>query len=91
MRLKIDNSQRNVIPILGIGCVVCLLLGFGILLHAQEKTKADFIGTKSEMDSGEDARSDKNEGANRGRNVLDFANAKTAEQSISEKMRTSTK
>ena len=51
MRLKIDNSQRNVIPILGIGCVVCLLLGFGILLHAQEKTKADFIGTKSEMDS----------------------------------------
>ena len=51
MGLRITGNQRNIIMKLGIGCVVCLLLGFGVLLHAQEKTKADFIGTKSEMDS----------------------------------------
>ena len=51
MGLRITGNQRNIIMKLGIGCVVCLLLGFGVLLHAQEKMKADFIGTKSEMDS----------------------------------------
>lgn len=52
MRLRIANGQRSVIVKLGIGCMVCLFLGFGILLHAQEKTKAEFIGAKkSEIDS----------------------------------------
>lgn len=51
MKLGIADSQRSIITKLGIGCVVCLLLGFGILLHAQEKTKTDFIGTKPAMDS----------------------------------------
>ena len=51
MKLGIADNQRSVIVKLGIGCMVCLLLGFGILLHAQEKTKADFIGTKSDVDS----------------------------------------
>ena len=51
MKLKIAKNRRSVIATLGIGCVVCLLLGFGILLHAQEKTKAAFIGTKPEIDS----------------------------------------
>ena len=50
MKLRIAENQHSVIAKLGIGCVVCLLLGFGILLHAQEKTKADFIGTKPEVD-----------------------------------------
>ena len=51
MKLRIADNQRSIIVKLGIGCMVCLLLGFGVLLHAQEKTKADFIGTKSEVDS----------------------------------------
>ena len=51
MKLGIADNQRSVIVKLGIGCMVCLLLGFGILLHAQEKTKAEFIGTKSDVDS----------------------------------------
>ncbi|MDE0011007.1 MAG: hypothetical protein OXU36_07665 [Candidatus Poribacteria bacterium] len=51
MELRVTGNQRNILAKLGIGCVVCLLLGFGILLHAQEKTKVDFIGTKSEMNS----------------------------------------
>ncbi len=51
MELRVTGNQCNILAKLGIGCVVCLLLGFGILLHAQEKTKADFIGTKSEMNS----------------------------------------
>ena len=50
MKLRIAENQHTVIAKFGIGCVVCLLLGFGILLHAQEKTKADFIGTKPEVD-----------------------------------------
>ena len=49
MKLRIADGKQNIIMMLGIGCVICLLLGFGILLHAQEKTKTDFIGTKSEM------------------------------------------
>ena len=47
--MKSVNKQRSLIAKLGIGCVVCLLLGFGILLYAQEKTKSEFIGTKPEM------------------------------------------
>ncbi|MDE0015389.1 MAG: hypothetical protein OXU51_04325 [Candidatus Poribacteria bacterium] len=47
--MKIANNRKNVIAKLGIGCVVCLLLGFGVLLYAQEKTKSTFIGTKPEM------------------------------------------
>jgi len=49
--MKIVNDRRSVITKLGIGCVVCLLLGFGILLYAQEKTKLEFIGTKLEMNA----------------------------------------
>ena len=51
MKLRMTKGQRSLIAKLGIGCVVCLLLGFGILLHAQEKTKTDFIATKLEVDS----------------------------------------
>ena len=51
MKLKIANNRKSIIMGLGIGCVVCLLLGFGILLYAQDKTKVEFIGTKPEMDS----------------------------------------
>ena len=49
--MKIANKRRSVIAKLGIGCVVCLLLGFGVLLYAQEKTKSTFIGTKPEMNA----------------------------------------
>ena len=49
--MKTANNRGSIIAKLGIGCVVCLLLGFGILLHAQEKTKAEFIGTKPEMNA----------------------------------------
>lgn len=51
MRFEIADNQRSVLVKLGIGCMVCLLLGFGILLHAQEKTKSEFIGTKSDLGS----------------------------------------
>ena len=47
--MKSANHRGSVITKLGIGCVVCLLLGFGILLSAQEQTKSEFIGTKPEM------------------------------------------
>ncbi len=46
--MKITNKWRNIITKIGIGCLVCLLFGFGILLYAQEKTKPAFIGTKPE-------------------------------------------
>ena len=49
--MKTPNNRGSVITKLGIGCVVCLLLGFAILLYAQEKTKSAFIGTKPEMDT----------------------------------------
>ena len=49
--MKIGNKRGSVIVKLGIGCLVCLLLGFGVLLYAQEKTKSEFIGTKPEMDA----------------------------------------
>ncbi|MCY3740763.1 MAG: hypothetical protein OXH00_07075 [Candidatus Poribacteria bacterium] len=47
--MKIANNRRSVIAKIGIGCLVCLFLGFGILLYAQEKTKSEFIGTQPEM------------------------------------------
>ena len=47
--MKSPNKRRSLIAKLGIGCVVCLFLGFGILLYAQEKTKSAFIGTKPEV------------------------------------------
>ena len=50
--MKTPNNRGSVITKLGIGCVVCLLLGFAILLYAQEKTKSAFIATKPEMDTG---------------------------------------
>ena len=53
MTLKAVNNLRSLIVKLGIGCVVCLLLGFGVLLYAQDKTKAEFIGTKPEMNAAE--------------------------------------
>ena len=49
--MKIANHRGSIITKLGIGCVICLLLGFGILLSAQEQTKSEFIGTKPEMDA----------------------------------------
>ena len=47
--MKIANNWGSIIAKLRIGCVVCLLLSFGILLYAQEKTKSEFIATKPEM------------------------------------------
>ena len=49
--MKIPNNRGSVITKLGIGCVVCLFLGFAILLYAQEKTKSAFIATKPEMNT----------------------------------------
>lgn len=51
MKLKIANNRRSIVAKFGIGCVVCLLLGFGILLYAQDQTKVEFIATKPEMSS----------------------------------------
>lgn len=48
--MKIANNWGSIIAKLGIGCVVCLLLGFGILLYAQEKTKSEFIAATPEME-----------------------------------------
>ena len=49
MKSKIVNNRKSIIAKLGIGCVVCLLLGFGILLYAQDKAKVGFIATKPEI------------------------------------------
>lgn len=49
--MKIVDKKGSVITKLGISCVVCLLLGFGVLLYAQEKTESAFIGTKPEMEA----------------------------------------
>ena len=49
MKSKIVNNRRSIIAKLGIGCVVCLLLGFGILLYAEDKAKVEFIATKPEI------------------------------------------
>ena len=47
--MKIANNWGNIITKLGIGCVVCLLLGAAILLYAQDERKSEFIATKPEM------------------------------------------
>ena len=49
--MKIANKRGSVLVKLGIGCLVCLLLGFGVLLYAQEKAKSEFIGTKPGMNA----------------------------------------
>ena len=49
--MKIASHWGSIVAKLGIGCGVCLLLGFGLLLYAQEKTEPVFIGTKPEMDA----------------------------------------
>ena len=49
--MKFAGSQRSSIAKLGMVCIVCLLLGFGVLLYAQDKTKTEFIATKSETNS----------------------------------------
>ena len=49
MKLKIANIQGSLIAKLGMGCVVCLLLGFGVLLYAQDKAEVEFIATKTEV------------------------------------------
>ena len=51
VKLKSVNNRAGLITKLGIGCVICLFLSFGILLYAQDKTKAEFIGTKPEMNA----------------------------------------
>ena len=51
MKSKIVNDRKNIIVKLGIGCIVCLLLGFGVFLYAQDKTKVEFIATKPEISS----------------------------------------
>ena len=51
--MKITNKWGSIITKIGISCLVCLLLGFGVLLYAQEKTKSAFIATKPEMDTAE--------------------------------------
>ncbi len=51
MKLRIANSQHSVIAKFGVGCIVCLFLGFAILLYAQDKTKPGVAAAKPEMDS----------------------------------------
>ena len=58
MKLEIVNNRKNIIVGLGIGCVVCLLLGFGILLYAQDKTKVELIATKLDMNPVKKVESD---------------------------------
>ena len=49
--MKIATKSGSAITKLGIGCVVCLLLGAAVLLYAQERTRPGFIGTSSEIDA----------------------------------------
>ncbi len=49
MKSIIANNQRNITAKLGIGCIVCLLFGFGVFLYAQDKMKVEFIATKPEI------------------------------------------
>ena len=58
MKLKIANNRKSIIAKLGLGCVVCLLLGFGILLYAQDKTKVELIAVKSNINPAEKAETD---------------------------------
>ena len=49
MQLKTVSNRKSSVAKLGLGCVVCLLLGFGILLYAQDKTKVEIIATKPDI------------------------------------------
>ena len=49
MKSTIVNNRRNITVKLGIGCVICLLFGFGVFLYAQDKMKVEFIATKPEI------------------------------------------
>ena len=49
--MKIATKSGSVITKLGIGCVVCGLLGVAVLLYAQEQTRPGFIRTSSEIDA----------------------------------------
>ena len=49
MDLKVLNNRRGIVIKLGIGCVISLLLGYGILLYAQDKTKMEFIAAKPDI------------------------------------------
>ena len=51
MKLKIRGDRKRNLTKLGIGCIVGLLLSFGVFLYAQEKTKAEFLATKPDMDA----------------------------------------
>ena len=48
--MKIATHWGSVITKLGIGCVVCLILGAAVLLYAQDEKRAAFIGTNPKMD-----------------------------------------
>ena len=65
MKLRIADGKRKIIAILGIGCVVCLILGFGIVLHAQEENKSGFYRYKIGDGFGESSRDGENEGTSR--------------------------
>ena len=52
MKVKVANNQRNITAKLGIGCIVCLLFGFGVFLYAQDKMKVEFIAKKPEINPG---------------------------------------
>jgi hypothetical protein len=54
--MKIANNWGSIIAKLGIGCVVCLLLGAAILLYAQDEKRSEFIGTEPEMEAAAAAR-----------------------------------
>ena len=49
--MKIATKSGSIITKLGIGCVVCLLLGAAVLLYAQDEKKAAVIGTMPKMDA----------------------------------------
>ncbi len=49
MKVRGVGSQRSSSAKLGVGCIVCLLLVFAVLLYAQDKAKTEFITTKPEM------------------------------------------
>ena len=58
MKVKVANNQRNIAAKLGIGCIVCLLFGFGVFLYAQGKMKVEFIATKPEINPGKKVEMD---------------------------------
>ena len=58
MKVKVANNQKNITAKLGIGCIVCLLFGFGVFLYAQDKMKVEFIATKPEINPGKKVEMD---------------------------------